>query len=1047
MVKKTLPQPNPSILNKDTAYRFPHLLLLEASAGAGKTHALASRYVQFLLSSHIPHNDLANLLAITFTKKAAQEMKDRILMWLKQVALGLDPAKAGETLALVDVSAKDLPHLAAKKVDEIIEYFSDFHIQTIDSFLSNVLKASALELGLGPDPEITTAYKPLQDYALSLMLREVSPDRDTLVRQAVDEFLAALNRASFNEIVWDPVSEFQSALRRLLETEAKHLAPLFFEDRSQEVMKGMEEIRRLYGKIASLGLDPRKGAKFPECLQALDAPGLLSCSHALPFNKGKQKELHREAEEQWKSLAPLTSRLAEDLSRTQVAYYGALFGPFRESLDRVKSLLGKLHISDITLRLAKFLSQDLVPEVYYRLGDRIDHFLVDEFQDTDPGQWRTIQPLLEEAFSKEGSLFAVGDLKQAIYLFRQADYRIMRNLIQAIRGEPTGDQSWLPPSLRNAAEVRPLGVNHRSDGVILEYVKQTFRERLKEWAPAQGFEDPTGLTTFEQDVRPERRDKGYVRVATLAPSSEADESTGPPVKAALKEILEDLQGRGYCLRDIAILAYRNQDIEAAVEWLTEWGYQATATSSLDIRKRKVVAELLLLLEFLDSPVNDSAFAGFLYGDFFLKAARKIQPGLERQHVLDFLAKVRTSSGRSRYLFQAFREDRDWQPLWDAFFEGLYDKVGYYPLYDLISLALQTFKVTTYFPEDAGAVLKFLEIISAWEDEGLNSIKKFLEMAGEEEEEAFSLALPEYLDAVQLLTFHKSKGLTFPVVVNLIDSSGARPERMVFTPEGGKIVVRHLTKDLIQHSPDLARLREQADGEALMQTLNLLYVISTRAEHELYNLLIPPTNRHAPEWFALFPDLEMGKKGAAEPHEAGRVRAPLDVECHALDIPFQKVVRAGWTALRQQEARRGDFFHRVLADLEYLPDPLEPTLGALLAKAQRLMGRDFDLPGSKAMLLALFSLPQFKSWFEPGPGREVQREAEYIDEYGLVYRMDRVLIDPGMVTVIDFKSGEAFQDEHREQVRRYLALLTRISPSKPVKGYLAYLDNLKIVEIV
>jgi ATP-dependent exoDNAse (exonuclease V) beta subunit len=97
-----------SVLDKDTAYPFPHLLVLDASAGAGKTHALVGRYVQFLLSSHIPQNDLPNLLAITFTRKAAEEMKTRVLDWLKQIALGLSPEKTAETLALVDISPLDL---------------------------------------------------------------------------------------------------------------------------------------------------------------------------------------------------------------------------------------------------------------------------------------------------------------------------------------------------------------------------------------------------------------------------------------------------------------------------------------------------------------------------------------------------------------------------------------------------------------------------------------------------------------------------------------------------------------------------------------------------------------------------------------------------------------------------------------------------------------------------------------------------------------------------------------------------------------------------
>lgn len=1033
---------SPSVLSKDTAYSFPHLLVLDASAGAGKTHALASRYVQFLLSSHIPQNDLPNLLAITFTKKAAEEMKVRVLDWLKEIALGLSPEKNAETLALVDISPGDLPKWAEKKVDEVIARYSDFHIQTIDSFLHTVLKASALELGLRPDPEVTLTYKPLLDYALSVLLKEVGSEQDTPARHAVDEYLKALNRATYRGIVWDPVQKFQDELEGLLSQEAKHLAPLVFQDRSLEIEQTLDEARKLYARVAGLGLEPRRNTKLGDYLKDGDVEGILSHSLALPFNKGKEPKLYQQALEQWENLSPLAARLALDLSYTKIAFYGTLFGQFKQSLKGAKDRLGTLHISDVNRCLAEYLIRDQVPEVYYRLGDRIDHFLVDEFQDTDPGQWQNIKPLLEEAFSKDGSFFAVGDLKQAIYMFRSADYRIMRDLIQDIAGQCTG---WLPPSIRTSAKVLPLNVNFRSDGVILSYVKQTFQERLAALA-LRDFEDRSGLTSFKQEALPDRKDKGYVRVMVIKPPEDEEESLEPPEKSALKAILDDLRVRGYPLRDIAILAFRNATLETVVEWLTEWGLQATATSSLDIRKRKVIAELLMLLKFLDAPVDDLSFGGFITGEVFLKAAGDISPNLDRQSILDFIARTRALAGTAEYLFRAFREEQELEPLWAGLFQDLYRKVGYYPLYDLVTLALKTFQVAEHFPSETAAVLKFVEIISAWEDEGLNSIRKFLEKAGEDEEEAFSLALPEYLDAVQVLTFHKSKGLTFPVVINLLYGAGAGADNMTFSPRDGRVAVQYLTQDVIQHSPDLARIYEQAQNEALIQTLNTLYVVSTRARHELYQLVIPPAKRAGPEWLALFPDQEMGRRQAAEPAEVKERPKPLEVTINALEVPFNESPPRAWTVQRQEESLRGEFIHKVLAGVEYWNEPLEPMLTNLIARTQALSDREFDLPEVKQTLLELFALPGFREWFEEKPGRRVKREAEYVDEHGQLIRMDRVVINPDRVTAIDFKSGEGEIEEHKAQVRRYMSVLAPMHQPLPVQGFLAYLDTRKIVEV-
>ena len=124
------------VLEGDKTLKFPHALLISASAGSGKTYTLTQRYVQFLLSEKVPNNDLPNILAVTFTNNAAKEMKARILAWLKELALDKDCAKMDETLRLVSLSRDEAHKKAQALVDRVIANYSDFHIQTIDSFLA-----------------------------------------------------------------------------------------------------------------------------------------------------------------------------------------------------------------------------------------------------------------------------------------------------------------------------------------------------------------------------------------------------------------------------------------------------------------------------------------------------------------------------------------------------------------------------------------------------------------------------------------------------------------------------------------------------------------------------------------------------------------------------------------------------------------------------------------------------------------------------------------------------------------------------------------------
>ncbi|HEX9615056.1 MAG TPA: UvrD-helicase domain-containing protein, partial [Bacteroidota bacterium] len=136
-----------SVIGRDTDLHLPRIVVVEASAGSGKTRALTLRLAQYLVSKAIPHNHLRNILAVTFTNNAALEMKQRVLGLLKQTALGQDNGEVRDLRGIVELPPHELKARAAAVVDEILDHYSDFQVQTIDSFLATVFKASALEFG------------------------------------------------------------------------------------------------------------------------------------------------------------------------------------------------------------------------------------------------------------------------------------------------------------------------------------------------------------------------------------------------------------------------------------------------------------------------------------------------------------------------------------------------------------------------------------------------------------------------------------------------------------------------------------------------------------------------------------------------------------------------------------------------------------------------------------------------------------------------------------------------------------------------------------
>ncbi|MCX7041047.1 MAG: UvrD-helicase domain-containing protein, partial [Spirochaetes bacterium] len=142
-----------SVLEPDSAIRLPSVTVLKASAGSGKTFALTERYVQFLLSPAIPKNDLRNILAITFSNNASREMREKVLEWLKRLAFH-DRDRLSEICAVTGGGEERAASRAAELLEQILSRYSDFQVRTIDSFMSMVFRASALDFGFSPEFEI-----------------------------------------------------------------------------------------------------------------------------------------------------------------------------------------------------------------------------------------------------------------------------------------------------------------------------------------------------------------------------------------------------------------------------------------------------------------------------------------------------------------------------------------------------------------------------------------------------------------------------------------------------------------------------------------------------------------------------------------------------------------------------------------------------------------------------------------------------------------------------------------------------------------------------
>ncbi|HEX7321129.1 MAG TPA: UvrD-helicase domain-containing protein [bacterium] len=1068
------------VLKKDTALKFPHLLVIDASAGSGKTHTLTQRYVQFILSRAVArhHSDLVNILAITFTNNTAREMKQRIIGWLKKCAFDTDSVEKQQTLDLITMESEQLVKKAGQALEMIIDRYSDFHVQTIDSFMNRILRSSADELGIPPDHDITDSYTKLVEETVNTMLSMTGID---IPYRAIDDFLELLNQFS-STYIWNPSSYIKKQFELFLKQEGKVLEEIQFPDQGQAKKRKYEELYGLYEQV--------KGFGYTEDDLYVDAVRSFEHKDHVRFDlnrffKGYRAEnawikygakrmlSSREGQELASRIRTAVSEITDIISLEQYASYGSLYRHFKTLLEKVKRRKALLHFDDINKKLVRYIDQGIIPDIYCRLGDRLYHFLLDEFQDTDRVQWQNAMLLLDEAFAKGGTLFAVGDLKQAIYQFRKADYRIMRHVIRCITGAE--HEQCLSPSLTGSMELKSLDENHRSDGVILDYVDLLFKDRLKKQVGTELLpEDRTGLTGYRQRVEPAKAGLGYVRTVVIKETEEREE------KQVLLDIVKDA-GQRHALKDIAVLTYANWGVEEIVAWLTEARINAASYSSLSIKKRKIVMEIIGLLQFLDSPVDNLKFAEFITGDIFSRAVQGSHGKTATDRIRDMLVE-KTLSGDDTYFYTWLREHDDFRGLWDLYFERLYKIVGYYPLYDLVIEVYRTFRVLENFPDETGFLVRFLEAIVTLEGQGMNDIKQFAELVAEEgQENILNIMLPDYLDAVKVMTFHKAKGLGFPVVVNLFSDKGGFSDCMYFDREGENLLVRYINKKMQEHSPRLTKVYYESTLDERIQELNVQYVALTRAKNELYNIVVraiedvsvdEPGGSAASEVkkekekgkrktkakakveelgpLDLFETCEYGKKAAA----AGPKAALPPAQPVSVILPkrggfeFTQYQEKGWTVGRRQDTGKGDLIHAVLAEIEYFDERTEKSLPDLVKDVLCRGPEKYDQSEFSNAIRIFLNMPGVKPWFENAEGRAVQREAEFVGPDGSLCRMDRVVIDRDSVTLIDFKTGDRGEKlgYYEKQLRDYGSLLKAVHAGKSIRLLLAFVDTGRVEEV-
>ncbi|MEO0293004.1 MAG: UvrD-helicase domain-containing protein [candidate division WOR-3 bacterium] len=1013
------------------------LIRILSSAGGGKTYLLSLRYKNLLNEQK---ENLKRTLAITFTNKAATEMKERILNLLKEEAL------LGNKHSSV-------------LVDYILNNYSDFHVRTIDSFINSLVKAFSVELGINPEGELLMDSDHYKDLAVSYLIHSI--EENEALRAILTNFI--INRIEFGgKINWDFHKIIREGMDKIENYE--RIEDISFKEEKGHLSKLDERIIIYFKKVIKLAEEILKhplssktiNQKFLKILEKVtnnrEIDSLLESSYLRKDFKLKEEsyELYSLLLEIRRSAFKFYElRLMRDYS-----YQAEVYKAYKEFLEDIKERQRVRFIEDINKEL-KVLFKDLsVPFIFYRIGENFLHYLIDEFQDTSKDQWQNLLPLIENALSEGGSFFYVGDPKQAIYQWRGGDVKLFDEALGAFR--PVGEKE---------KDSQYIDKNYRSAPVIVEFLGEVFSSLPEKIKEDMGEKRKFYLEAVRQSFPKEKKGKlpkGFVLIKRVYSKEKNIESIFSSLNQELEKTIEDILKRGYKEGDITILVRKNADGKKITEWLCGKGYPVISNETLYLISNPVIKGLLSVLSFLNHPLNNSSFLGFLLSPFFSK-----KTNLEEKNIIQFVEEI--PIGVPYYI--QFR--KAFPKIWSEYIDVLFRSVGFLPIYDLVTDIIRIFEIPLYCPKEIIFLEAFLEFIHQLEEKSITSIEGFFKEWDRANNSAFppSILLPEATEAIKIMTIHSAKGLEFPIVILPFTSIPQNKDKneVVIEYKGIKRIIRIKNEIFPEYNKELKerikrKIKEKKENW-VFEEINNLYVGLSRAKDELYVFLSETPRGYSSLWKEALEGYlteDLYKKGEAERKISLKeeresifkdlelkmeLRAKESVEhfAHRL-ILKKKDIHYLLDEEKKKAIKKGELIHKILFyivdlnDLKEIDFIINRSLNEFNIKEENF----FLKKELKSIIKNLFEKEEIKKWFLPG--LKVWREKEVISQEGELYRLDRVIVKEKEVDIIDFKTGEEeTYPEWEKQLNKYKRALFNFFPGKELKTYIININSKEILE--
>lgn len=1053
-----------------------NLLIYQSSAGSGKTYKLAKEYLK--LAFKFP-GAFKSILAITFTNKATEEMKSRVLKFLADLSNEKDECLKKQ---LIEEGIRgDIKEKAKLTLQAILHNYSDFSISTIDSFFNRVLRSFSKELKLQIGYEIELDQDEVLVKITEMLFRDLEKDKELMkyledfIFQRINEDrgweiekdIMKLGEEIFKERYWEKkilISETGSHdeiidNRKKINILFKDINIIIknFEDYLRNIGDEAENIMKKYGLEVDDFANKKNGvggfliykirSKKDYELKTLVLKAYDSIDGWYAKNSKKIEIIKRAIDE---GLYELLINAVEYIRKDSVKYNTAkelknilyTLGIFEDlvlKLGEYRKNEKRLLQSDVNNVLQSLLSTDNSPFIYEKIGSNFKNILIDEFQDTSSFQWKNLLPLIINILSEKNIALIVGDVKQSIYRWRSGN---MKLLLSQIYDDLAG--------FKELIETEYLKTNRRSRKEIVGFNNTFFLNAVKKISEDIENENYKNLllNAYNQKslVQDYKEEGGFVNVNFF---EDDDEEISSQKKAEQKliEIIKEVLSDDYSLSDILVLVRTNSEVRSISDLLTKNNYNIISTESLLVNNSPKVRIVVDLIKYICDNKNKLAKTDALYNfmEFILKDRCEYAEVFENVDEL-FLKKMPK---------EFFKEDElpKIKPV-------LNDMSVYEVCENLI-------KILEFNNSPDAYLIKFQDVLLKYSAEYNTDLISFINW-WEEKKQEFFIENPSNTNAINILTIHKAKGLQ---------------GKMVIVPYANWKINLDGTKDIIWVSTDKEPFNKSAAypvkaimnlsntffkddyeyefAQTRLDNLNLLYVTFTRAEDRLYVLV--PQKRTKDNIGEIIKDIinkdyvvngnkfETGKRSKFQ-YSSDDKDIVSEVMKHYISSEWYKktIIKPKHKKIREFidkdfsfRMNRGVIIHQVLSYMKTYKDMDSAInkvyLEGMISEIQKEMIRN--------QLENVFENPVVMDWFSDK--WEVKVENEILLKSGQILRPDRVILKEKRVDIIDFKTGIE-SAEHKKQIIQYAEILEQMGYTE-ISKYLLYLNfddetNIKIVEV-